>query len=295
MINFSIILPVYNKERFISVTIESVLSQTYNDFELIIVNDGSTDNSISVINKYNDSRIKLFTKQNGGVSAARNYGIGKSSGNIICFIDADDIWDKSYLSELNVIASRYQDIGFFCTAYSVFRDSPTEVNRIVDLRSFYHDDIIVTDYFKSSVLRFGSIALTSSVAVRKSILCTMDHWFEEGVNMGEDVDMWVRIATKTQVVYNNKPLMYYREFSAESLSATCYDYNHSIDYSNWYNLSSNVYVRRFTSQMLYDLAQICSKNKNFKDSNKCLNKIRGNRLILKRTILYVCNIFKIRL
>ncbi len=94
----SIIIPMYNAEKYMDRTIQSVLQQSYTNWELIIVNDGSTDHSVAVCEKYNNEKIKCFSQQNKGVSAARNYGINKALGDIIAFLDADDYWLEDNLS-----------------------------------------------------------------------------------------------------------------------------------------------------------------------------------------------------
>ena len=102
MSEISIIVPVYNVEKYLNNCIDSILSQTYTDFELILVNDGSNDNSGEICDFYKklDSRIKVFHKENGGVSSARNVGISNTNGNYICFIDSDDCVNELYLHNL---------------------------------------------------------------------------------------------------------------------------------------------------------------------------------------------------
>ena len=85
---FSIIIPLYNKEKYIQNTIESALHQTFTDFEIIVVNDGSTDSSLAIVEQIEDSRIKIFSTKNGGVSKARNYGIEKAQSDLIAFLDS---------------------------------------------------------------------------------------------------------------------------------------------------------------------------------------------------------------
>lgn len=99
---FSIIVPVYNVEKYIDKCLDSILNQTYKSFEVIIVNDGTQDNSQSIIDKYvkKDKRFKSYIKENGGLSDARNYGIGKSNGDVILFIDGDDYVDEKLLERL---------------------------------------------------------------------------------------------------------------------------------------------------------------------------------------------------
>ena len=97
----SIVVPTYNNEKFLDKCVESILSQTYHEFELLIINDGSTDNTINVLQPYlkKDQRIKLHNTKNKGVSSARNLGISKAKGEYICFIDSDDWVEKDYLSQ----------------------------------------------------------------------------------------------------------------------------------------------------------------------------------------------------
>ena len=100
-IKFSIIIPAYNVEKYIAKTIVSILSQKYNNFELIVVDDGSYDNTVNIIKKFDDSRIKLFCQKNSGVSSARNKGISESSGDYIVFVDSDDYIEDWTLLEIS--------------------------------------------------------------------------------------------------------------------------------------------------------------------------------------------------
>lgn len=107
----SIIVPIYNSSNYIKTCIDSILNQTYNKFELILIDDGSTDNSLEIINSYNDSRIKVITQTNHGVSYTRNYGIDLASGKYIMFIDNDDYIDKDYIETyINSIQENDDDI-----------------------------------------------------------------------------------------------------------------------------------------------------------------------------------------
>src|SRR5699024_6424946 len=97
---FSIVIPLYNKELSITNTLQSVLNQTFTDFEVVIVNDGSTDNSVEKVEAFNDPRIRLIHQANAGVSAARNKGIEEANYDWISFLDADDLWMENHLSIL---------------------------------------------------------------------------------------------------------------------------------------------------------------------------------------------------
>ena len=96
---FSIVIPLYNKEKAIVATLQSVLAQTYTDYEIIVVDDGSKDNSLKVAKSVNDSRINVIHKENGGVSSARNRGIREAKGDYIALLDGDDLWKPTFLEE----------------------------------------------------------------------------------------------------------------------------------------------------------------------------------------------------
>ena len=116
---FSIIVPVYNCQDYIERCIESVLNQTYKNFELIIVNDGSTDNSLTIIKEYEkqDKRIKVIDKKNEGVSAARNDALALAQGPFICFLDADDYIDSNFLEESEKIYSEHKELEWLSFGY----------------------------------------------------------------------------------------------------------------------------------------------------------------------------------
>ena len=100
MIKFSIVIPLYNKENYIEKTLQSVFNQSYSNYEVIIVNDGSTDKSIDVVNQFSNKNIKIINQTNQGASSARNRGIAEASNQWIALLDADDIWLKNHLKEL---------------------------------------------------------------------------------------------------------------------------------------------------------------------------------------------------
>ena len=125
---FSVIIPLYNKEKCIARTINSVLSQSYTNFEIVIVDDGSTDNSAAIVKTITDSRIRLFQKENGGVSSARNYGIEKALGKWIFFIDADDILLPSSLEKLyKVFISSESKVDIIAGNYARVTQNTTDI------------------------------------------------------------------------------------------------------------------------------------------------------------------------
>ena len=161
---FSVIIPLYNKANFIEKTIHSVLNQSFQYFEVIIVNDGSTDKSLEKVQKFNDSRIKIFNQENRGVSEARNYGIEQSTSEYIALLDADDLWHNNHLSELKKQIEISPNAGLYCNNYEVFYSENFKKKAKFNF-SYDKDCLIIKDYFKASII--NCVAWTSAVAFSK--------------------------------------------------------------------------------------------------------------------------------
>src|SRR5690606_5467803 len=125
---FSIVIPLYNKEKHIAETLASVLGQSFADFEVIVVNDGSTDGSLSAVNAFNDPRLFVHTKENGGVSDARNYGIAKAKGDFIALLDADDTWEPTFLQEMKCLMEKYPDCDLYASAFKKLKKHKAILN-----------------------------------------------------------------------------------------------------------------------------------------------------------------------
>ena len=201
---FSVIIPLYNKEKSIRSTIESVLNQTYPGFELIVVNDGSTDNSISVVKQFNDERIKLFDKANGGVSSARNYGVEKSSYELIAFLDADDLWLPQALEEFSFLINQFPEAELYATGFSI------------DEKNIPHADrrFLVDNYHYHSVLSYikkGSpLMITGCVAMKKNRFLAVGG-YNERFSRGEDLDLWKRLTDRYTLAKSEVVTMIYRQ------------------------------------------------------------------------------------
>ena len=206
---FSIIIPVYNKEAYLIKTINSVLNQTFENFEIILINDGSTDNSRIICEKFvlDDKRIKLVNTENLGVSSARNTGIRIAQFQLIAFLDADDFWDEIYLEEMNTLASKYPMNLIYSTKYSRIIN-----NKIIEDENHFIDNFqeslvfnLIDDFCKK-----GRFPLhTSSVIIRKPTNRNFEY-FDERIHVFEDYDYFLRIALISNVAYLNKrPLSFY--------------------------------------------------------------------------------------
>lgn len=216
---FSVIISLFNKEKSIGNTIKSVLDQSFIDYEIIVINDGSSDKSEKIVREFNNEKIKLFTTKNQGVSQARNLGIEKSSGKIIAFLDADDFWFPKHLQRLQELYFLFPDCGFYATNYEMYFSSKKTIpNVFIDIPKTEWRGI-VKDFFKSSMI--NRITLTSAIAVPKNIFDKIGN-FDPKITLGagEDIDLWIRIALKYKVAFDNKISVRYQLDSENRVSLT---------------------------------------------------------------------------
>ena len=209
----SIVIPLYNKELSILNTLKSVQNQSYDDFEIIVVDDGSTDGSYRIVDDFrsSESRLSLIRKTNGGVCSARNTGIEAARGEFVALLDADDIWDEDYLLEQMRMVEDFPDCSMWGINYAetidgrVVRDVPT------GLPTGFRG--IVKDYFLIPG-RVSDLFCSSSVLIRKSTFDVIG-LFDERIRYAEDSDMWFRIIARFPVAFYDKYMVYYR-FDAEN-------------------------------------------------------------------------------
>ena len=208
---FSIIIPLFNKENFIESTLKSVLNQSFGDFEVLIINDGSTDKSEEKVLNFKDPRIHYFYKENGGVSTARNFGIEKATSNYITFIDADDYWYPDFLQEISKNIYRLPDLKVFSAAIEV------ETSKKV-IRSSYSivktGDCEMVNYFEASLKE--TVICTSCAVFHKSVF-EKAGGFDIQLKSGEDTDMWIRIGLIFPILFSWKVLARY-VYDEKSLS-----------------------------------------------------------------------------
>jgi glycosyltransferase involved in cell wall biosynthesis len=208
----SVIIPLFNKEDYIAETINSILNQTYKDFEVIVVNDGSTDNSLQVLEKYKDERLKIFSIENAGVSIARNFGVQNAKYHYVAFLDADDYWDKNFLSEMaQLIDGHPKEKVFASGRTSIFNEK-----MIVYNNSFLpeKDSMGKVDYIKVISQFLPPVNSSNSVFFKKTLVDA--GLFKAGQKQHEDHDLWLRVCKSSEVVYINKSLSYYRKDIANS-------------------------------------------------------------------------------
>jgi len=207
--NFSVVIPLYNKSLYIERAIQSILRQTCQDFEIIVVNDGSTDNGREIAANIRDPRIRLIDQPNQGVSAARNRGINAATNPLIAFLDADDEWRPDFLREIQRLLNNFPDCGAYATATETIR--PNGTTFLTDLGQLPPEPWlgILPNVFE--MFQYGlSVLNSSSTVVPKQVLIDVDG-FPEGIVLMEDIACWVKIAIGYPIAYNPKRLVIYHQ------------------------------------------------------------------------------------
>lgn len=276
---FSVVITVYNKAEFIKNTINSVLNQTFQDFEIIVVNDGSTDESKNIIESFNDNRIELITTENQGVSTARNKGIEVANANYIALLDGDDLWEKDFLKFIKEAITKYSNVSIFSTALAhkyEYKIVPATYN--FKQRKTYE----IRDFFKSSLDH--TILTSSSIVFKKNIIEKIGD-FDTSIESGEDTDFWIRIGIHFKIVFINKILAYYN-FVPESISNTVFSVKNKPKYDKYFKEElQNKHLKIYIDRNRFPLA-ILSKLERDKESFKYYKSyINPNNLRLSQNII----------
>ena len=207
-ISFSIIIPLYNKAPYIERAVKSVLSQDYPHFEIIIVNDGSSDGGEKIVTKIVDERLKLVSQKNAGVSAARNTGAKEAQYEYLAFLDGDDTWEPNFLSEIVKLIGNFPDAGIYGTSNSFIYPNGKKVAEDFSYLFNGKEQGLLEDYF-------GLFAKIQKSPFSNSNLCIPKKVYQEfggykvGVKLTEDSDLWCRIALKYPIAFNTLPLANY--------------------------------------------------------------------------------------
>jgi glycosyltransferase involved in cell wall biosynthesis len=210
---FSVIIPLYNKEQYVAQTLRSILDQTYQNFEIIVVDDGSTDNSVAEVRKFHDGRIRIISQQNGGVSVARNRGIAEAKYNLIAFLDADDLWEKDFLETLVKLEQKYPQCSVFALNYTILSYNNTIRPLIINGLPERFQDGIMNNYFQIAS-KSDPILCASSIMVRKHAIEAIGG-FPIGIRAGEDLLTWARLAARFDIAYSIEPKAIFNRLDQE--------------------------------------------------------------------------------
>jgi glycosyltransferase involved in cell wall biosynthesis len=214
MIQFSVVIPLYNKANYIQNCLESVLKQTHKEFEVILVNDGSTDGSETVVERFQDSRIRLVHQENKGASAARNKAISLAKHEWIALIDADDYWYPNHLEELQNTIEQFPKADVVCNNYEILLEKDYVKNPTFSIEYPLKAQYI-EDYFKGSLI--DPIAWTSALSFTSSIFKKVDK-FDTSIKSGQDIDLMVKFGLAATIAFNPKVTMRYHRKTENNLS-----------------------------------------------------------------------------
>jgi glycosyltransferase involved in cell wall biosynthesis len=195
---FSIVVPLFNKEATVARAISSVVRQTYTNFEVIVVDDGSDDQSAAVVDAIRDARLSLVRQSNRGVSAARNAGVAVSKADYVCFLDADDEWGPQFLERIAALIDAQPDAGIYCCRYETISPEGDVALGALNLSRDHRGEV---DRFFRAYRSSRSLLNSSNVCVRRDALEEIGG-FPEGEKVGEDVFVWLTLAQRYRVMFD---------------------------------------------------------------------------------------------
>lgn len=209
MPRISVIIPVYNGEKTIRETVETVFKQTFSDFELIVIDDGSQDATLEIISKFRDTRLKVLSGSNMGVSEARNRGIAQASGDFIAFLDADDLWTPNKLeAQFNALQTNPQAaVAYSWTDYIDESGQFLYPGLHITLNGNVYSQLLVKNFLENG----------SNPLIRTHILKKVGG-FDKSLSPSEDWDMWLRLAANYDFVAVPSPQILYRVSSNSASS-----------------------------------------------------------------------------
>ncbi|MGU8243038.1 glycosyltransferase family 2 protein [Clostridium perfringens] len=264
MIKVSVIIPTYNREKTIIRTIRNVMNQTYSNIELIIVDDGSNDNTKNLIEKYilenRDANIKYYYKENGGVSSARNLGIKKSSGKYIAFQDSDDLWENSKLSkQIDELVKSNSDI---CYCGTILKSCKKEKK--------IRNKFAIGQNVLKEILKAKADAQTITWVIKKDLISNYNIYFNEKFSYSEDLEFFLKCIYWGKVCCVKEYLAYYVSMEG--------------------SLSNNIENQFQEVLMLNEYKKwIDEQNSSFRD-NSSIKKIIDNYRMPSRVILALIKI-----
>jgi glycosyltransferase involved in cell wall biosynthesis len=199
-IKFTVIIPLFNKAEHILRTLNSVAWQKYPAAEIIIIDDGSTDNGVLIVKSANMKNVRLIHQANQGVSAARNNGVALASHEYIAFLDADDQWLPLFLDEVARLIIKFPQAKFFGTRYQIVESENNYLDAKIKLKNINPEGVILDDYF--NIASQGDLPFTMSSMVIQQSLFTEIGGFPLDEPIGEDQDLFCRVALNTNIAYS---------------------------------------------------------------------------------------------
>lgn len=198
----SVVIPAYNAERTILETVKSVRQQTFSDFEIIVINDGSTDRTLELLQKIEDQRLKIFSYENGGLPVARNRGIDRAVGQFIAFIDADDLWTSDKLELQMAALQKHLEAGlaYSWTYYKFENEQDSYADESNSFEGYVYPDLLVKNFVQNG----------SNPLIRREVIESVGT-FDPTLKSCEDWDFYLRLAAKWNFALVKKAQIIYRQ------------------------------------------------------------------------------------
>lgn len=304
---FSVVIPLYDKEHFVERAVLSVLTQEFADFEIVVVDDGSTDAGPEIVSGIHDVRLRLLRKNHTGVSDTRNHGVEAARASRVAFLDADDEWEPAFLSTIFGLIQRFPEAGLYATPFRIVgKNGSQEVCCGAEFRDKKHPEI-VRNFFRASWKNRMPVT-TSCVCVTKDALGAIGG-FPAGIFSGEDQAVWARLALNSPVVIGRRCEATYHEVGTENTTRHCYfGPSGHFDYLTLLKGKSTIPqfddLERWVEKKMYDRAMTALVHGNDRHEVKSvLRRVksrywRGQRILIKillmlpfraRTTLFKCH------
>ena len=279
---FSVIIPLYNKENFVLNTIESVLNQTFTDFEIIIIEDCSTDKSLEIVSKIVNDKIKIIKhEKNKGLSASRNTGIKNANANYIAFLDADDLWKETFLEEIINLITEFPEAKLFGTNYEEIL-SDSLILKPQNYASRIKLNTLITDFFEIGSTQ--PLYCHSSICIEK-IVFKNSGCYDEKITFGEDVDFNIRANSIYKLAYTNKILVSYLCFSENQITQSKLSNKIITDFDYYEAKNSSLSLKKFLDFHRYIMAKHYKIEGNINGFIKMKNGISNSNLNFKQLVL----------
>ena len=285
---FSIIIPLYNKQNFIADTLKSVIAQTYTNFEVIIIDDKSTDNSIEAALTVTDDRVRIIEHNvNKGLSASRNTGIINAKGKLIAFLDADDTWQPLFLEKIYDLTQNYPNADLFAAKYKeVYRNTTIEHNINTSTG-------ILDNFFLLNLKQ--PIYCPSGLCIKREIFDKIGY-YNESITLGEDVDFNIRIHLSYKMAFCNEPLVNYTMESENQITRSSLSNKTITDFDKYEILTdSNPYLKKFLDLNRYIMAKAYRLEGNTMSYKKMIRGISLNSLNYKQIALLYAPVFILKI
>ena len=212
---FSVIIPLYNKAPYVRKALETVCTQTCRDSEIIVINDGSTDNSAIIaeefLNGVEGINYKILQQKNSGVAAARNNGVAQAQGDYLAFLDADDWWEPTYLERMAQLIEDYPNAGLYASNYVYYKPGKTHV--ALNIPTGYMN-------YPKAYCESGAMPIWTGATMIPKVVFDEMGGFPVGIKLGEDFLLWAKIALQYKVAFLNETLAWYNNDVPVNMRAT---------------------------------------------------------------------------